>query len=70
MVVTRPQLPARAGYVEIINENGEHVYKPTQETIDKQNQEQLVSDLQNKLLEANAVIDAMLGSIQDEEVAV
>lgn len=68
MVVTRPQLPARAGYVEIINENGEHVYKPTQETIDRQNQENLILELQNRLIEANSVIDAMIG-VKEQEVA-
>lgn len=36
MIITKPQLPAKAGYVEIIDENGNHVYAPTQETIDKQ----------------------------------
>lgn len=35
MIIT-PILPAIAGYVEIIDENGNHVYEPTQETIDKQ----------------------------------
>jgi len=68
MVITRPQLPARAGYVEIINENGEHVYKPTQETIDRQNQENLILELQNRLVEANSVIDAMIG-VKEQEVA-
>lgn len=68
MVITRPQLPARAGYVEIINENGEHVYKPTQETIDRQNQENLIIELQNRLVEANSVIDAMIG-VKEQEVA-
>ena len=35
MIIT-PTLPAKAGYVEIVDENGNHVYAPTQETIDKQ----------------------------------
>ena len=35
MIIT-PILPAIAGYVEIVDENGNHVYAPTQETIDKQ----------------------------------
>ena len=36
MALSKPQLPAKAGYVEIVDENGNHVYAPTQETIDKQ----------------------------------
>lgn len=35
-MINQPILPAKAGYVEIIDENGNHVYAPTQETIDKQ----------------------------------
>lgn len=68
MVLTKPQLPAKAGYVEIINDVGEHVYKPTQETIDRQNQENLILELQNRLVEANSVIDAMIG-VKEQEVA-
>ena len=72
MIIT-PELPARAGYVEIIDENGEHVYAPTQETIDKQAQQALIDELQTKLDEANKVIDTMIGlstnKTVEEEVA-
>lgn len=27
MAITRPQLPPKAGYVEVVDENGTHVYK-------------------------------------------
>ena len=70
MLVTRPQLPAKAGYVEIIDENDNHVYVPTQETIDKQAQQALIDELQAKLDEANSVINTMIGlSTNEEEVA-
>ena len=69
MLVTRPQLPANAGYVEIIDENGNHVYAPTQETIDKQAQQALIDELQAKLDEANNVINTMIGLSTNEEVA-
>ena len=69
MVVTRPQLPAKAGYVEIIDENGNHVYEPTQETIEKQAQQALIDELQAKLDEANKVINTMIGLSTNEEVA-
>ena len=69
MLVTRPELPAKAGYVEIIDENGNHVYVPTQETIDKQAQQALIDELQAKLDEANKVINTMLGLSTNEEVA-
>ena len=68
MIIT-PNLPARAGYVEIIDENGNHVYAPTQETIDKQAQQALIDELQAKLDEANKVINTMIGLPTNKEVA-
>lgn len=68
MVIT-PELPARAGYVEIETSDGKHVYAPTQETIDKQKQQALIDELQTKLDEANKVIDTMIGLSTKEEVA-
>ena len=69
MALSTPTLPAKAGYVEIIDENGNHVYAPTQETIDKQAQQALIDELQTKLDEANKIIDTMIGLSTKEEVA-
>lgn len=68
MVIT-PELPARAGYVEIETSDGKHVYAPTQETIDKKAQQALIDELQTKLDEANKIIDTMIGLSTKEEVA-
>lgn len=68
MIIT-PELPARAGYVEIETSDGNHVYVPTQETIDKQAQQALIDELQAKLDEANKVIDTMIGLSTKEEMA-
>ena len=68
MIIT-PILPAIAGYVEIVDGNGNHVYAPTQETLDKQAQQALIDELQAKLDEANKVIDTMIGLSTNEEVA-
>ena len=68
MVIT-PELPAKAGYVEIETSDGNHVYAPTQETIEKQAQQALIDELQTKLDEANKVIDTMIGLSAKEEVA-
>ena len=68
-MINQPILPAKAGYVEIIDENGNHVYAPTQETIDKQAQQVLIDKLQAKLDEANKVINTMIGLSANEEVA-
>ena len=68
MIIT-PILPAIAGYVEIVDGNGNHVYAPTQETLEKQAQQALIDELQAKLDEANKVIDTMIGLSTNEEVA-
>ena len=68
MKIITPVLPPKAGYVEIIDEYGNHVYAPTQETIDKQAQRALIDELQAKLDEANKVIDAMIGLSTNETV--
>lgn len=68
MIITKPELPAKVGYVEIVDEQGNHVYAPTQETIDKQAQQALIDELQAKLDEANKVINAMIGLSTNEEV--
>lgn len=69
MKIITPVLPPKAGYVEIIDEYGNHVYAPTQETLDKQAQQTLIDELQAKLDEANKVIDTMIGLSTNEEVA-
>ena len=69
MALSKPTLPAKAGYVEIVDEIGNHVYVPTQETIDKQAQQALIDELQIKLDEANKVINTMIGLSTREEVA-
>ena len=68
-MINQPTLQAKAGYIEIVDEVGNHVYKPTQETIDKQAQQTLIDELQAKLDEANKVINTMIGLSTNEEVA-
>lgn len=34
-MITRPQLPPKAGYVERIDAEGNHYYAPTAETLEK-----------------------------------
>ena len=68
-MINQPTLPAKAGYIEIVDKVGNHVYKPTQETLDKQAQQTLIDELQAKLDEANKVINTMIGLSTNEEVA-
>ena len=68
-MINQPTLPAKAGYIEIVDEIGNHVYAPTQETLEKQAQQDLIDELQVKLDEANKVINTMIGLSTNEEVA-
>ena len=68
-MINQPTLPAKSGYIEIVDEIGNHVYKPTQETIERQAQQALLDELQAKLDEANKVINTMIGLSTNEEVA-
>lgn len=67
-IITNPILPPIAGYIEVVNERGEHIYMPTQEMINKQAQKALIDELQTKLDEANKVIDTMIGLSTNETV--
>lgn len=49
MALRKPILPPRAGYVEKIDENGNHIYVPTPETAAKLRQRQENADLQTLL---------------------
>lgn len=68
MVIT-PTLPAMAGYIEIVDDVGNHVYKPTQETIEKQELQKLIDQLQTAQTEQGQVVDALIG-VKDETEAV
>lgn len=61
-VITRPLLPPRAGYVEVIDENGNHVYKPTPETEAKIQQEAELRALQTEL---TAMYDEMAAAYKE-----
>lgn len=50
----KPVLPPKAGYVEIADENGNHVYKATAETLEQQSKDKRIAELEkeNKTLKA------------------
>ena len=60
MAITRPQLPPKAGYVEVEDANGNRVYKPTAETL--RNQEK--SNTESLMLELEADHEARLCVIE------
>lgn len=64
MIVTTPQLPAKTGYVEIIDENGNHVYAPTQETIDKQKMNDNISTNTKNITANKSDADTQLTDLQ------
>ena len=70
-MINKPLLPPRGGYVEVVDEHGNHIYKPTQETQEKLNQvKQLASlntqttDLQMALCEQYENSDKQLTDLQ------
>lgn len=48
-LINRPLLPPKAGYVEVIDENGNHVYAPTPETEAKLKQQADMQTLQSTM---------------------
>ena len=56
MAITNPLLPPKAGYVEVVDENGNHVYKPTRET---QERLELEAVYQQKIDELQTMIDTL-----------
>lgn len=69
MAISTPQLPAKAGYVEIVDEQGNHVYMPTQETIDKQAQQAQIENQADLIKRQEEIINRLLG-VTEEEVAI
>ena len=65
--ITTPLLPPRAGYVEVVDDNDNHVYEPTEETRIKLEQEARIAELTAQLAEAQSIQDAMLGTDNKDE---
>ena len=63
--ITTPLLPPRAGYVEVVDDNDNHVYEPTEETRIKLKQDARIAELTAQLAEAQSVQDAMLGATDE-----
>ena len=58
-VVFNPTLPPKAGYVEVIDENGKHVYKPTRETEERLRKEEYAIRTQQSV---QTSVNQMLGA--------
>lgn len=48
-MIHRPVLPPKNGYVEVIDENGNHIYKPTPETQEKQRESEYKAAIQQDM---------------------
>lgn len=71
MPITKPTLPARAGYVEVTDENGNRVYKPTKETEEKlqmQEKMQAMPETEQYLLDLDFRLSTMelLGGVTND----
>ena len=59
MEIRIPVLPPKAGYVEVVDENGNHIYKPTVETTERLKKEQEVTEsIENTQNTINILLDA------------
>lgn len=54
-MITKPQLPPRIGYVEIENEDGEHIYKAVEANSDTE-----VAALRAEITGLNAIVDTLI----------
>lgn len=63
-MISTPTLPAKVGYVEIVDSVGNHVYKPTQETIDKQKMNDNISINSSDITTNKADVDDQLLNLQ------
>lgn len=61
MVINRPKLPPKAGYVEVIDSNGNHVYQPTPETRRRLEEEEVLKQSAN----ADSVYDEIAVAYQE-----
>lgn len=61
--IFRPILPPKSGYVEVLNEYGEHVYEPTPETKEKSKREEMVD---NNINGVKTTVDIILGQVSSD----
>lgn len=69
MIITNSTLPPRYGFIEIIDENGEHIYQPTPERVEKENQQKQIVELTEENASLKELIDSqesVLSSILEE----
>lgn len=71
MAISKPILPPRAGYVEKVDENGNHIYVPTSETATNLKREQEMTAVLLDKLKLQMLLDTILGvnETDDEQTA-
>lgn len=57
--IQNPLLPSKRGYVEVIDENGNHVYTPTEETLENLQKEEKLQNYYTLSKQLRADIDYM-----------
>ena len=57
--MTNPQLPPKKGYIEV-EIDGIRQYQPTQETLEQQEKDAQLKDLQDRLASTQDALDALL----------
>ena len=59
-MVFQPKLPPKEGYVEVVDEQGNHVYQKTQSQIEKEEKEHEVESLKEQLSSTQNMLDNIL----------
>lgn len=68
-IITNPVLPPKSGYVEVIDEQGNHVYKPTRETEERLAKEDEVREITNSIQESINTLFDTTGSNNSQAAA-
>lgn len=68
MVISKPQLTPIKGYVEVVDSNGNHIYKPTQETLLQRAMEQRMTEMMAATEQTNAVVDTLIGATDNAQI--
>ena len=64
MVISKPQLTPIKGYVEVVDSNGNHVYKPTEETLENKRLNNNITNNTNDIVANKSDADEQLTNLQ------
>lgn len=63
-IIIIPMLPPKEGYIEVVNESGEHIYQATEEQLAKEKAEAEKTSSDERIAALEAAIIDLMGVIQ------